>query len=75
VSRLPVGTKVAGAAALLYSEAFASASIDARAPYPKAGVLAELAVLDEWAVPPLPIYLRRPDARPPGPPKPVTAKR
>jgi tRNA threonylcarbamoyl adenosine modification protein YeaZ len=59
-----------GAGALMYAEIFETA---AEPRYPRAGVLANLVVRGEVAVlPPDPLYLRRPDAVPPGPRKVVT---
>ncbi|HYK70862.1 MAG TPA: tRNA (adenosine(37)-N6)-threonylcarbamoyltransferase complex dimerization subunit type 1 TsaB [Streptosporangiaceae bacterium] len=71
---LPAGLPVAGEAGLLPAE-LASPVLEPR--YPSAVVLANLAVARLLAgVPPdlaEPLYLRRPDAREPGPPKRVTA--
>jgi tRNA threonylcarbamoyl adenosine modification protein YeaZ len=68
-SRLPV----AGEGAILYPE-LASEPLEPR--YPSAAVLADLAVARQAAgvppTPPEPLYLRRPDAREPGPLKRVT---
>jgi tRNA threonylcarbamoyl adenosine modification protein YeaZ len=68
--------RVAGAGALLHREAFEGFEVDERSPYPLARDLARLvagrACRQEPADPPDPLYLRRPDARPPGAPKAVT---
>lgn len=68
--------RVAGAGALLHRHAFDGFDVDERSPYPLAADLAR-AVADrarrqEPADAPEPLYLRRPDARPPGAPKAVT---
>jgi tRNA threonylcarbamoyl adenosine modification protein YeaZ len=72
-AELPAGYPVAGEGAALYPELTG----DLLAPrYPSAARLAELAAArradGEPPVPPEPLYLRRPDAREPGPPKRVT---
>ena len=73
---LPGVLPVAGAGARMYAETIGpDRVIDPE--YPSAGALAALAA-ERLAAgaelePPLPIYLRRPDARVPGPPKRVTA--
>ena len=75
-SALPEGPPVAGAGARLYAEVIGPGRvIDPE--YPSGGALAAL-VAGRLAAgvepgPPRPIYLRRPDARVPGPPKKVTA--
>jgi len=70
---LPAGLPVAGEAGLLPAE-LTSRVLEPR--YPSAAVLADLAVarLQAGLPPELaePLYLRRPDAREPGPPKRVT---
>ena len=70
---LPAGLPVAGEGAHLYP-ALLGAAIEPR--YPSAATLADLATERMAAGKPLlqpaPLYLRRPDAREPGPPKPVT---
>jgi len=71
-ARLDPGTALVGAGAVLYADAFAEGEVDAVSPYPSAAVVARLSVDPGWAVDPLPLYLRRPDARPPGAPKKVT---
>ncbi|MBV9871660.1 MAG: tRNA (adenosine(37)-N6)-threonylcarbamoyltransferase complex dimerization subunit type 1 TsaB [Frankiaceae bacterium] len=69
-------THLVGAGAVLYREQLADFTIVERAPYPAAGELAQLVV--EPAIrkvspePLVPMYLRRPDARPPGERKKVT---
>lgn len=72
-AELPAGVPVAGEGAILYPE-LAADPLEAR--YPSAAVLAELAAArraaSEPLTPPEPLYLRRPDAREPGPPKRVT---
>jgi tRNA threonylcarbamoyl adenosine modification protein YeaZ len=70
--RLPSGTVVAGFATTLYAAEFAGHVIDDTAPYPAAAAIARLALDDAWWLPVQPMYLRRPDARPPGAPKRVT---
>jgi len=70
---LPAGQPVAGQGALLYPEL----AVDPLEPsYPSAAQLAVMAVARRAAGEPLqrpePLYLRRPDAREPGPPKRVT---
>lgn len=70
---LPAGHPVAGEGAVLYPEL----AIEPLAPrYPSAAQLAVLALARKEAGEPLlpaePLYLRRPDAREPGPPKRVT---
>ena len=69
--RLTPGSVVAGFATTPYAE-FATHVIDDTAPYPSAAAIAQLAVDDAWWLPVQPMYLRRPDARPPGAPKRVT---
>jgi tRNA threonylcarbamoyl adenosine modification protein YeaZ len=67
---------VAGAGALLYRDVFADFTVIERDPYPSASNLAELVMGRLLARKPsealTPLYLRRPDAQPPGPPKQVT---
>ncbi|WP_285773542.1 tRNA (adenosine(37)-N6)-threonylcarbamoyltransferase complex dimerization subunit type 1 TsaB [Microtetraspora sp. NBRC 13810] len=75
---LPAGLPLVGAGARLYAGILGEERIVAGAPeYPSAGALAALAAERLAAgaeLPaPLPIYLRRPDARVPGAPKRVTA--
>jgi len=65
-------TTLVGAGAVLYEQVFPDARVDPRSPFPSAAVLAELAADERWVVPVQPLYLRRPDARPPGAPKRVT---
>jgi tRNA threonylcarbamoyladenosine biosynthesis protein TsaB len=73
---LPAGMPVAGAGATLYPELAERA---AEPQYPSAVTLAELAAArlaaGEPPTPPEPLYLRRPDAREPGPRKRVTEPR
>ena len=70
--RLAQGSTVAGFATTPYAAEFARNLIDDTAPYPDAAAIARLAVDDAWWLPVQPMYLRRPDARPPGAPKRVT---
>jgi tRNA threonylcarbamoyl adenosine modification protein YeaZ len=71
--RLPAGSTVAGAGALMYDEVFDAQVVDRGSPYPRAADIAELATDARRLVEPVrPIYLRRPDARPPAAPKRVT---
>jgi tRNA threonylcarbamoyladenosine biosynthesis protein TsaB len=70
--QLPPVRTVVGAGAELYRDRFGELVVDPRWPFPVAGELAELSLQPEWQVPVEPMYLRRPDARPPGPPKRVT---
>lgn len=67
-------TTVVGTGALLYADTFASAGhvVADVAPYPSAVAIARLATDPAYAVPVRPLYLRRPDARPPGAPKRVS---
>jgi len=67
--RLPPGTLLVGRGAELYADLLppAEGPLD-----PDAAVLAQAVVDGAVALLPVePLYLRRPDARPPGPPKPV----
>ncbi len=72
-AEIPAGTPVAGAGALLYPDLLGEPGEPA---YPAAATLARLAAQRITAgLPGLgadPVYLRRPDARVPGPPKRVT---
>ena len=72
-AELPAGLPVAGEGAVLYPE-LGSTPLLPR--FPSAGQLAMLAVArvqsGQPPEPPEPLYLRRPDAREPGPPKRVT---
>ena len=71
--RLSPGSTVVGAGAVMYADVFGDQVIDDGSPYPRAGDVAEIASDSSWLVEPVrPIYLRRPDARPPAPPKKVT---
>jgi tRNA threonylcarbamoyl adenosine modification protein YeaZ len=71
--RLPAGSTVVGAGAVLHAPSFEGNFVDPRQPTPRAADLAEIATDARWVIrPPSPIYLRRPDARPPGAPKRVT---
>jgi tRNA threonylcarbamoyl adenosine modification protein YeaZ len=70
--RLAPGTHVVGSATGLYAAELVGLVVDETAPYPAAAAIARLAVDDAWCVPVRPMYLRRPDARPPGAPKQVT---
>ncbi|HET7531339.1 MAG TPA: tRNA (adenosine(37)-N6)-threonylcarbamoyltransferase complex dimerization subunit type 1 TsaB [Mycobacteriales bacterium] len=71
-AELDPGMTVVGAGAVLYADVFGARRVDGRAPEPSAGDLAALACDEQWVVPAQPMYLRRPDARPPGAPKKVT---
>lgn len=65
-------TRVVGAGALLWRDAFADGFVvDGTSPTPSAAHLCTLVEAPATNLEPL--YLRRPDARPPGPPKKVTA--
>jgi tRNA threonylcarbamoyl adenosine modification protein YeaZ len=72
---LPAGLPVAGEGAHLYPELL-GAPVEPR--YPAAATLAVMAAERLAAggpfLPPAPLYLRRPDARVPGPPKPVSGR-
>jgi tRNA threonylcarbamoyl adenosine modification protein YeaZ len=70
--QLSPGTTVAGFAGSMYVAEFAGHPIDESSGYPSAAAIARLALDDEWRLPVQPLYLRRPDARPPGAPKRVT---
>jgi tRNA threonylcarbamoyladenosine biosynthesis protein TsaB len=70
--RLTSGSHVVGFATTLYAAELAGQVLDDTAPYPAAAAIARLAADETWCVPVLPMYLRRPDARPPGAPKRVT---
>ena len=70
--RLAAGTCVVGAATSLYAVELADQLVDDTAPYPAPAAIARLSLDDTWSVPVQPLYLRRPDARPPGAPKRVT---
>ena len=70
--------RVVGAGAIQYADAFADFPIDATDPWPQASMIACLAAQRAAAYAPAeqltPLYLRRPDAQPPGAPKPVTPR-
>jgi tRNA threonylcarbamoyl adenosine modification protein YeaZ len=70
--QLPPGSTVVGAGAEIYRDRFVGFFVEPRWPFPSAADLAELSMRLEWQVPVEPMYRRRPDARPPGPPKRVT---
>ena len=70
--QLAAGDVVVGFAATMYAVEFTAQVIDESFGYPSAEAVARLALDDTWAVPVQPLYLRRPDARPPGAPKKVT---
>jgi tRNA threonylcarbamoyl adenosine modification protein YeaZ len=70
--RLAPGSHVVGSAAVQYAAEFADHVVGDTGPYPSAAAIARLALDDAWSVPVRPMYLRRPDARPPGAPKRVT---
>jgi tRNA threonylcarbamoyl adenosine modification protein YeaZ len=62
-----------GAGALLHRDALPSGTtVGDTAPYPSAAALLTLAQDPTWLLPVRPLYLRRPDAIPPGRPKAVT---
>jgi tRNA threonylcarbamoyl adenosine modification protein YeaZ len=67
---------VAGAGALLYRDVFDGFTIIEHHPYPSAAELGSMVAGRLWRKPAgdelVPMYLRRPDAQPPGPPKVVT---
>jgi tRNA A37 threonylcarbamoyladenosine modification protein TsaB len=67
---------VAGAGAQLYREHFADFTINEHSPYPEAAALADMVINKALKQAPsddlAPLYLRRPDAQPPGLPKQVT---
>ena len=71
-----LGFAVLGDGALLYAEEFPDSDIAEHPRYPEATALAQLVLADATAGaepdPLTPIYLRRPDATPPGPRKQVT---
>jgi tRNA threonylcarbamoyl adenosine modification protein YeaZ len=69
---LDPATTVVGFAGELYAAEFAAHRLDESAGYPSAFAIARLTLDDAWQVPVQPMYLRRPDARPPGAPKRVT---
>jgi hypothetical protein len=56
----------------MYAAEFAGQVVDESSGYPSAAAIARLALDDDWSLPVTPLYLRRPDARPPGAPKKVT---
>jgi len=70
--RLSPGTRIVGSGASPYAAELAGHVLDDTAPYPSTAAVARLAVDDAWWMPVQPLYLRRPDARPPGAPKRVT---
>ena len=71
--RLPPGETVVGPGAVLYAEVFDRQVVDTSTPYPMAAAVAELSRDPGNLVADVrPIYLRRPDARPPAAPKKVT---
>jgi tRNA threonylcarbamoyl adenosine modification protein YeaZ len=70
--QLSPGEVVSGFATTMYAAEFAGQTIDETSGYPSAPAIARLAVDDNWSLPVQPLYLRRPDARPPGAPKRVT---
>ena len=67
---------VGGAGAILYRDVFAGFTVFESSPYPSAVTIARNALSRQQLRRPSdelePLYLRRPDARPPGPPKQVT---
>jgi tRNA threonylcarbamoyl adenosine modification protein YeaZ len=70
--QLAAGDVVVGFGATMYAAEFAVQTIDESLGYPSAHAIARLAIDDSWALPVQPLYLRRPDAQPPGAPKRVT---
>jgi tRNA threonylcarbamoyladenosine biosynthesis protein TsaB len=71
--RIRDGSTVVGAGAVLHAASFERNLVDSRQPTPSAADLAEIAKSARWVIrPAAPIYLRRPDARPPAPRKKVT---
>lgn len=69
--------RVVGDGALLHAEAFAGLPVEAEPRYPSLARLAEVALTRHRtgpALPLTPLYLRRPDAEQPRPPKRVTAR-
>jgi tRNA threonylcarbamoyl adenosine modification protein YeaZ len=70
VAALASGGPVVGDGAHVHSTAFAGVDVRAEPRYPSAAVIADLASESGALVP---LYLRRPDAEKPGPPKRVTA--
>jgi len=70
--RLDAGTRVVGSAVPLYAVELAGHVLDETSPYPAPAAIARLSLDDAWSLPVQPLYLRRPDARPPGAPKRVT---
>ncbi|MFI0417710.1 tRNA (adenosine(37)-N6)-threonylcarbamoyltransferase complex dimerization subunit type 1 TsaB [Spongiactinospora sp. 9N601] len=74
---LPAELPVIGAGGLMYAEVIGPHRVRSAPEHPSAGALAEIAAARIAAGaeldPPLPIYLRRPDAQEPGAPKRVTA--
>lgn len=77
ITHLP-GERVVGVGALQWREAFVGSTIDESDPWPQASMIACLAAERVAAGAPTeqltPMYLRRPDAQPPGAPKPVTPR-
>ncbi|HET6818532.1 MAG TPA: tRNA (adenosine(37)-N6)-threonylcarbamoyltransferase complex dimerization subunit type 1 TsaB [Mycobacteriales bacterium] len=71
-AQLGPATTVVGFAAGMYPAEFAGHAVVDVAGYPAASAVARLGADDAWQVPVHPMYLRRPDARPPGAPKRVT---
>jgi tRNA threonylcarbamoyl adenosine modification protein YeaZ len=64
---------VCGAGAVLHEGSLPPGTVvDETAPYPSAATLLRLGTDPAWRLPLRPLYLRRPDATPPGPPKRVT---
>ena len=70
------GDRLVGAGALQWADVFAGLAIDGSDPLPQARFVAQLAASRAATRAPseqlTPMYLRRPDAQPPGAPKPVT---
>jgi tRNA threonylcarbamoyladenosine biosynthesis protein TsaB len=67
----PAGLRVVGDGAQAYPDVFGEVPAEPR--YPSAARIAELVDVSAPATPLVPLYLRRPDAEQPGPPKRVTA--
>ena len=64
---------VVGAGAMLHRDQLpANVEVDETSPYPSAAALVRLGLEPGWQLPPRPLYLRRPDAQPPGRAKAVT---
>jgi tRNA threonylcarbamoyl adenosine modification protein YeaZ len=71
-AKLAAGSTVVGAGALLHRECFSDCVVDESDPYPDPVAIATLSRREDWTLPVRPLYLRRPDAKPPAGPKRVT---